>query len=248
MSTFIYVSNPTTCRIPEPLNETHSRTCTRSTTTRRTSRSPPSPSEMQLTSLGTASRATISACSISTASASTYSLIRSPRILTPVLSHSNDVCVQVVGEAATKQDRCIAFPNLYQHCVSPFQLADPTKPGHRKILALFLVDPHVRISSATDVAPQQELWLRRAVESTALWSRLPSELHEMVWAAMDSITREQAKKYREELMEERREVVKIVDGQRFGRSFSLWCVCAGFVSDCSFLILLLFLANTDSEA
>lgn len=147
----------------------------------------------------------------------------------------------------TKQGRCIAFPNLYEHRVSPFQLADTTKPGHRKILVLFLVDPNVRIPSATDVAPQQEPWLRRAVGGATLWARLPSELHKMVWAAVDVITREQAEKYREELMEERREVVKTVDGQRFGRSFNLWCVCAGFVPRCLFLILLLFLASTESE-
>ena len=127
----------------------------------------------------------------------------------------------------TKQDRCLAFPNLYEHRVSPFQLADPTRPGHRKILVLFLVDPHVHIPSATDVCPQQEPWLRRAVEGTALWERLPPELHEMVWEALDPITREQAEGYREELMKERTQVVKTVDGQRFGQMFNLWCVCTG---------------------
>ena len=41
----------------------------------------------------------------------------------------------------------LAFPNVVQHRVSPFRLADPTRPGHRKLLALFLVDPHIRILS-----------------------------------------------------------------------------------------------------
>jgi len=39
------------------------------------------------------------------------------------------------------EGRCIAFPNIYQHRVSPFELRDKSKPGHRKILAFFLVDP-----------------------------------------------------------------------------------------------------------
>ena len=146
----------------------------------------------------------------------------------------------------TKQDRCIAFPNIYEHRVSSFQLADPTRPGHRKILVFFLVDPHIRVPSATDVGPQQEPWIRRAVEGTALWQRLPPELQEMVWAAIDPITRDQAERYREELMKERTEVVKTVDGQRFGQMFNLWCVHVGFVL--GYLVLmfrLLSLVNID---
>ena len=61
----------------------------------------------------------------------------------------------------TKTHRCVAFPNLYQHQVQPFRLEDPTKPGHRRILALFLVDPTQKILSATDVAPQQRGWISK---------------------------------------------------------------------------------------
>ncbi|KAH9914473.1 uncharacterized protein B0H18DRAFT_1045148, partial [Fomitopsis serialis] len=130
-------------------------------------------------------------------------------------------CVQVVGQVTTKQDRCIAFPNLYQHLVSPFRLIDPTKPGHRKILVFFLVDPNITIPSATTVGPQQEAWIRRAAESKDLWRRLPVELHEMIWERLDPMTEEQAKKYREELMKERTLNVQTVEEQRFGRSFNL---------------------------
>ena len=133
----------------------------------------------------------------------------------------------------TQQGRCLAFPNLYQHRVLPFSLADRTRAGHRKVLVLFLVDPHVRVPSATDVGPQQDPWLRAAVEGSPLWARLPPELREMIWAAVDPVTRAQAERYREELMDERREVVKVVDGQRFGQAFSLWCVCTNFGRDCS---------------
>ncbi|KZV97535.1 hypothetical protein EXIGLDRAFT_832794 [Exidia glandulosa HHB12029] len=48
--------------------------------------------------------------------------------------------VQDLGSLDTKCGRCIAFPNIFQHRVAPFSLLDKTKPGHRKILALFLVD------------------------------------------------------------------------------------------------------------
>ncbi|KAJ7586916.1 hypothetical protein C8J56DRAFT_890843 [Mycena floridula] len=39
--------------------------------------------------------------------------------------------------------------------VSPFKLADPTKPGSRKILVFFLVNPMCHIHSSTNILPQQ---------------------------------------------------------------------------------------------
>lgn len=45
-----------------------------------------------------------------------------------------------------------------QHRVSPFKLADPAKPGHRRFIALWLVDPHCRIISTANVPPQQRDW------------------------------------------------------------------------------------------
>ena len=38
-------------------------------------------------------------------------------------------------------------PNVYVHMVQPLELADKSKPGNRKILDLFLIDPK-RLSSA----------------------------------------------------------------------------------------------------
>ncbi|KAL4770703.1 hypothetical protein BDW60DRAFT_208797 [Aspergillus nidulans var. acristatus] len=67
---------------------------------------------------------------------------------------SNEVPItQDLGSVDTKEGRLITFPNTLQHRVSPFSLADPSKPGHRKILALFLVDPHRRIISSANVTP-----------------------------------------------------------------------------------------------
>ena len=33
---------------------------------------------------------------------------------------------QSLGELMAQEDRCIAFPNIYQHRVAPFRLQDPT--------------------------------------------------------------------------------------------------------------------------
>ncbi|KAG8916501.1 hypothetical protein FRC01_003116 [Tulasnella sp. 417] len=70
---------------------------------------------------------------------------------------------QVVGAVKTSPNRCIAFPNMYQHKISPFKLVDSTKTGHRKIVALFLVDPENRVPSTSDIPPQQGHWARDAI-------------------------------------------------------------------------------------
>ncbi|KAF4965613.1 hypothetical protein FSARC_6600 [Fusarium sarcochroum] len=67
-------------------------------------------------------------------------------------------CTQSYGDVETRQGRLLAFPNVFQHRVSPFRLQDPTKPGHRRFIALWLVDPHKRITSTANVPPQQKDW------------------------------------------------------------------------------------------
>jgi hypothetical protein len=80
---------------------------------------------------------------------------------------------QHLGYLVTQGGRCIAFPNVFQHRVKPFQLIDPTKPGRRRILVFFLVDPTVRVLSTAQVAPLQRDWLSR---SHPLTQKLPAEV------------------------------------------------------------------------
>ncbi|MFE7138855.1 DUF4246 domain-containing protein [Streptomyces sp. NPDC057644] len=104
---------------------------------------------------------------------------------------------QTLGSASTPAGRCLAFPNVLQHRVGSFRLADPTRPGHRKILAFFLVDPEKKIVSTSDVPPQQPGF------------------------ATSAMTREQAESYREELMRERKFFVDEHNEQLYEREFSL---------------------------
>ncbi|KAH7324422.1 hypothetical protein B0I35DRAFT_467262 [Stachybotrys elegans] len=67
-------------------------------------------------------------------------------------------CLQNYGSVETKEGRLIAFPNTFQHRVSSFELQDRTKPGHRRFIAIWLVDPHNRIISTANVPPQQRDW------------------------------------------------------------------------------------------
>ncbi|KIO21963.1 hypothetical protein M407DRAFT_28450 [Tulasnella calospora MUT 4182] len=134
---------------------------------------------------------------------------------------------QVVGAVKTSANRCIAFPNIYQHQVSSFKLVDPTKPGHRKIVALFLVDPENRIPSTSDIPPQQSHWTHEAVFEALVENNnkkkvsLPVELVNMVADQVDNtMTLEEAKAYRLELMDERTAFVDVVDEQHFCTEFN----------------------------
>ncbi|KAF4303366.1 putative duf1665 domain containing protein [Botryosphaeria dothidea] len=69
---------------------------------------------------------------------------------------NEEAAIQNLGKVSTHQGRLLAFPNIMQHQVQPFRLADPTKPGHRKILTMFLVDPHIPILSTANVPPQRK--------------------------------------------------------------------------------------------
>ncbi|KAF7368720.1 hypothetical protein MVEN_00196700 [Mycena venus] len=120
-------------------------------------------------------------------------------------------CIQDLGCVVTQQGRALAWPNLFQHCVSPFQLSDSSKPGHRKILAIFLVDPTIDpVVSATDIPPQQAEWAADTLEealadSTSNLAKLPRELADMVKERLPTtlMTLEEAKEYRLRLMKER---------------------------------------------
>lgn len=68
-------------------------------------------------------------------------------------------CLQNYGSVATTQGRLLAFPNVMQHRVAPFELVDKEKSGHRQFVALWLVDPYQRIVSTANVPPQQMSWM-----------------------------------------------------------------------------------------
>ncbi|KAF7981017.1 hypothetical protein HWV62_35444, partial [Athelia sp. TMB] len=132
--------------------------------------------------------------------------------------------VQYVGDVVTKQGRLITFPNVFQHRVAPFKLADPTKPGHRKILALFLVDPHIQIISSAHVPCQRrDWWAEELGRSGALPGKLPLEIVQEVMENVEDfpISLGDAKQLRLELMEERKSHEELLDGKFHQWTFSL---------------------------
>ncbi|KAF5383169.1 hypothetical protein D9615_005044 [Tricholomella constricta] len=142
--------------------------------------------------------------------------------------------IQDVGTVETREGRLLTWPNILQHQVQPFRLADPTKPGHRKIVALFLVDPGIRVVSTANVPCQQKDWWSEKVvaaggETPNKWSgvnaiaNLPLELRNHIFEDVDGfpIGLEEAKEVRLQLMEERKKFV-VENGKAFAQhQFSL---------------------------
>jgi hypothetical protein len=121
---------------------------------------------------------------------------------------------------------------ISQRRISPFRLTDPTKPGYRRFIALWLVNPNVRIISTANVPPQQMDWWAGSVfrdipeareqarpklpSDVFAWLRehsglphLPQELIDMIneYVAADHnelpMGEEEARYHREKLVKER---------------------------------------------
>ena len=116
----------------------------------------------------------------------------------------------------------ISFPNVVQHRIEPFRLLDESKPGHRKIVALFLVDPNIRIISTANVPAQRRDWWVEELWRNAALRGLSRELYDGVADNMNfPIGEEEAKTIREKLMDERKEFARERDGYFFAHTFAL---------------------------
>lgn len=128
-----------------------------------------------------------------------------------------DVMRKLAGSVVTKQDRILIFPNTFQHHVDAFELSDKSRPGHRKILCFFIVDPHNDVIKSSETIPPQQLdW----AEDTEIRKKYFPELNESVL----TMSKQEAFAIRRELMEERsaQQAEEIDDGESpFYRSFSL---------------------------
>ena len=110
-----------------------------------------------------------------------------------------------IGAVPTNEGRLLVFPNTMQHCVSPFQLKDESKPGWRTVVVFFLVHPRANILSTSMIPSQDVTWQERA------WIRILRQVfknnHDVAWEVSGYLlcgpTKEQAQKLRLELMAER---------------------------------------------
>lgn len=117
--------------------------------------------------------------------------------------NDGEIINNYLGYVLTTNDRAIVFPNVYQHKVEKFSLVDKTKPGYRRILVFFLVDPNTRIISTSDVDPQQDYWYDDKSRPNT------------------TMTYEQACTHRNELMKERKFMINDLTENIYEREFSL---------------------------
>lgn len=84
--------------------------------------------------------------------------------------------MQDLGSVSLPNGRLITFPNVMEYRYQPFQLVDPTEPGHHRYIAIYLVDPHYRICSTRNVPPQQLNWWPAPVCALLMRKGLPREI------------------------------------------------------------------------
>ncbi|KAF8061697.1 hypothetical protein FPV67DRAFT_292644 [Lyophyllum atratum] len=118
----------------------------------------------------------------------------------------DDSGIQEVGTVDTLEGRLLVWPNILQHRANPFQLADLTKPGHQKILALYLVDPNIRVISTANVPCQRRDWWSNLIrQGDSAITTLPIEIQDLIFREAEEfpIGLEEAKDLRIRLLEER---------------------------------------------
>ncbi|OAJ38154.1 hypothetical protein BDEG_22107 [Batrachochytrium dendrobatidis JEL423] len=103
---------------------------------------------------------------------------------------------QYIGSLEVSNGRCVVYPNRYQHKEQSFELADPTQPGHCKILTFFVVNPSRRIVSTAHVAPQQPQWYNSSLDKTHILPELWNDITQYIQGVQSPA---EAKHYRDEL-------------------------------------------------
>src|ERR1700712_3362824 len=123
---------------------------------------------------------------------------------------NEETTVMEFGSVTTRQGRLLTFPNVLQHRVNPFKLVDSSKPGHRKILAMFLVDPHIRVLSTSKVPPQRADWWGPEVRKADQFEALPAEIFNNIVSGVSGLPMswDDAVEIREKLMAERGALAK----------------------------------------
>nr|OQO19162.1 hypothetical protein B0A51_13282 [Rachicladosporium sp. CCFEE 5018] len=126
----------------------------------------------------------------------------------------DEPAVQNLGALLCRPGRLLAFPNTLQHRVQSFRLEDTSRPGHRRFLVLWLVDPNYRILSTANVPPQQHDWFApQNVDKVLEGKELAVELQDMIKEHTDDYPMglETAKRLRLELMQERTKLMPTVE-------------------------------------
>ncbi|KAI9330254.1 hypothetical protein DFJ73DRAFT_858958 [Zopfochytrium polystomum] len=120
--------------------------------------------------------------------------------------NENSKPLQSTGSAVARGGRCVVFPNFLHHKLEPFSLQDRTRPGHRKMLAFFLVHPDAGpgVYSTRFVPPQQREWVASLLKEV-LPRQIPNEIVESIMKRLGTVmTADEANRFQAEISEERK--------------------------------------------
>jgi hypothetical protein len=134
------------------------------------------------------------------------------------------VATQELGSVETPEGRLLVFPNVLQHRLGPFELADPTRPGRRRILALFLIHPETQVYTSATVPPQRRDWYVTAFRLAGRpWAEMPSVLAEIMldYLVYSSLTPAEALQHMKALSHERKFYIRGASRESFERPYSL---------------------------
>lgn len=124
---------------------------------------------------------------------------------------------QEMGSIATPENRLIAFPNICQHRIGPLKLVDKSKPGNRKILVFFLIDPTARILSTRNVPPQQLSWYEDELLKIPPFDRLDEYAVRYITRCLEwPLSMEEAISFRNKLIRSRKEPFPSGPGMFYG--------------------------------
>ncbi|KAJ8322670.1 hypothetical protein O5D80_008212 [Batrachochytrium dendrobatidis] len=126
---------------------------------------------------------------------------------------------QYIGSLEVPNGRCVVYPNRYQHKEQSFELADPTQPGHCKILTFFVVNPVCRIVSTAHVAPQQPQWYNSSLDKTPILPELWNDATQYIQGVQSPA---KAKHYRDELTSDRTRITAAYNKKLYERKYSDW--------------------------
>ncbi|EGF76032.1 hypothetical protein BATDEDRAFT_30980 [Batrachochytrium dendrobatidis JAM81] len=125
---------------------------------------------------------------------------------------------QYIGSLEASNGRCVVYPNRYQHKEQSFELADPTQPGHCKILTFFVVNPSRRIVSTVHVAPQQPQWYNSSFDKTPIPPELWNDITQYIQGVQSPT---EAKRYRDELTSDRTRITAAYNKDRYEQKYNL---------------------------
>lgn len=133
---------------------------------------------------------------------------------------------QYIGGSTLRKHHAIAFPNIYQYCLTEARLQDESKDGSMTIITFLLADPDMcqtsqALSTAT-VPPQSSFDIREAVEES-LDVRIPNELVDKIMAYVDNLfSPEEAIRYTDCMKGERERFWTVHDERWFSLPFMCW--------------------------